>query len=68
MKRALSPPSLPPVSEVLLAPAQPLPPPLGRCLGSWSRDCGSPEALGLDLGEPWLPINQVLLARTRGWG
>lgn len=56
MKRPRSPPSLPRVSEVLLAPAQPLLPPPGRCLGSWSRGCGSPEALGLDLGEPWLPI------------
>lgn len=53
---SLSPPSLPRESEVLLAPAQPLPPPPGRCLGPWSRGCGSPEALGLDLGEPWLPI------------
>lgn len=54
MKRALSlsPPSLPRVSEVLLAPAQSLPPPRGRCLGPWSCDCGSPEALGLDLCEP----------------
>lgn len=56
MKRALSPPSLPRVSEVLLAPAQPLSPPPGRCLGPWSGGCGSPEAPGLDLGEPWLPI------------